>query len=166
MFKFLRKSKVKTMAKKSTQPTPQTVPAPKKRGRPPGTKNKPKEPVVAPPVAPTPPAQTVAVTQAIKHYIWENFGKMSMEELAKNTGLSASEVERVATSSELDKEPVVDDKTGVSNLRRFATKKGTVMMTSAQSMMDDVNYIKNVPNAAENNSRIPGVSTIERREVL
>jgi hypothetical protein len=109
--------------------------------------------------------QTVA--QAIKHYIWTNFGKMSIEELARNTGLDAEAIEKVATSSELDKEPVLDekDKNAIQPVRRFLSQGGSVQMTPQQSMLDDKEYTKNLPNLAEINARIPGVSTIERRKV-
>lgn len=117
----------------------------------------------AAPVAP----QEQTVAQAIKHYVWTNFGKMSIEELARNTGLNTEAIEKIATSSELDKEPVLDvkDKDAIQPVRRFLSQGGSVQMTPQQSMLDDKEYIKNLPNLAEINARIPGVSTIERRKV-
>lgn len=131
-------------------------------GRPKGSKNKSKEEKQ---VTPQP---TVAVTHANKIYISENFGKISLAEMAKNTGLTEVEVERVATSRELDV-PLTSSEAN-NSLRRFQTKsdggrKGSVAMTGSQSHLDDLEYSKNLPNADEVNANIPGLEKIIIRKV-
>lgn len=137
-------------------------------GRPKGSKNKVKNQLVQEVKVVHPILDNPSLLQAAKVYVFENFGKLSNAELAKHTKLTEEEVVALATSKELDVQPV-DNSKKPQRLRRFDTfsaggQKGSVSMTQSQSMLDDANFQKNLPNQDEVNARIPGVEKIKVRQ--
>lgn len=71
---------------------------------------------------------------ADKQYIFENYGKMTTEQLANATKLTPEQVDRLITSSETDA-PQGQKPPG---LRRFGkVPGGGAIMTEAQSALDD-----------------------------
>src|SRR6202021_2872827 len=63
--------------------------------------------------------QLPEVTQSTKAYIFDNYQKKSLEELAKDTGLNEAQIEKLLTSSEMDTRPVVESvgESSPANLR-------------------------------------------------